>query len=157
MSHAPAFQSTLAPASLIHPIMTGTSAFLVLMGIYFGVLTLVSGWEFTVSQFADFWPYILALAGGFGVQIGLFVHLKKMLANHHAGKMVVASGTTSTAAMISCCTHYLANLAPIIGAAGLVSLVAEYQVELFWVGLAFNLAGIAFIARRIHQARAHLC
>jgi len=54
--------------------------------------------------------------------------------------------------MLACCTHYIANILPVIGAAGAVTLVAQYQVELFWVGLAFNLAGIIFIGSRIVSA-----
>ena len=42
--------------------------------------------------------------------------------------------------MVSCCAHYLANVAPVLGAAGLVAFAAQFQVELFWVGLAFNAA-----------------
>lgn len=127
-----------------------------MLAFYFGTLSLVSGWDFTVSEFARFWPYLLALTIGFGVQIGLYVHLRQQVAHHHAGgSMVVASGTTSTAAMISCCAHYLANILPIIGAAGLVTLVAEYQVQFFWVGLAFNAAGIAYIAGKILRAGSH--
>ncbi len=65
------------------------------------------------------------------------------------GKVVGVSGTTSTAAMISCCAHYLANLLPILGTVGIVTFVAQYQVELFWVGLLFNLGGIFYIANRV--------
>src|ERR1019366_2389670 len=39
----------------------GTLATIAMLGVYFGVLTLVSGWDFTVSQFAHFWYYILPL------------------------------------------------------------------------------------------------
>jgi Cu+-exporting ATPase len=69
--------------------------------------------------------------------------------------MVAASGTTSTAAMLSCCTHYLANILPVIGATGAVTLVAHYQVELFWLGLAFNAAGLLYIGNRLLRAARH--
>jgi Cu+-exporting ATPase len=145
-----------AGAGIFRPLAMGTLASLTMLGVYFGVLTLVSGWDFTASEFARFWYFVVALAFGFGTQIGLYVYLKQVLALHHAaGTMVVASGTTSTAAMLACCAHYLANVLPIVGAAGLVTLVAQYQVELFWVGLAFNAAGIAFVGNRILQARRH--
>jgi P-type Cu+ transporter len=69
---------------------------------------------------------------------------------------VAASGTTSTAAMISCCAHYLANVAPALGATGLVAFAAQFQVELFWLGLAFNAAGIAYVGTKLASAsRAH--
>ena len=62
-----------ASASTLRPMAIGTLAFLAMLGIYFGVLTLVSGWSFTVSQFTEFWYYVLSLALGFGTQMGLYV------------------------------------------------------------------------------------
>ena len=62
---------------------------------------------------------------------------------------MVATGTTSSVAMVSCCTHYLVNLLPVLGATGLMSIVGQYQIELFWFGIASNLAGIAYIGRRV--------
>ena len=133
--------------------VAGLAASLVLLVIYFGLLTLVSGWAFTVEQFASFWPYIVALAAGFGIQIALYLHLRRVVSGSPAhGKVVAASGATSTAAMVSCCTHYLANLLPIVGAAGLVTLATQYQVELFWLGLLFNAAGIAYIGSKVVSA-----
>lgn len=141
---------------LFRSVLFGALASLTMLAVYFGALSLVSGWTSTISEFTRFWPYVLALAFGFGVQIGLYVHLRQQLAHHHGGgKMVAASGTTSTAAMLSCCAHYLTNVLPVIGATGFVMLVAEYQVQFFWVGLAFNIAGIAFIGSKILRAGSH--
>ena len=132
----------------------GALAFLGLMGAYFGILTLVSGWKFTLDQFSDFWYFVVPLGVGFGIQVGLFTYLKQVLRGHHGGGGVVAAtGTTSTAAMISCCAHYLTNVAPLLGATGAVVLIAQYQTELFWVGLAFNAAGIVYIGRKVILAR----
>ncbi|MFZ1105459.1 MAG: hypothetical protein WAN86_21825 [Hyphomicrobiaceae bacterium] len=137
--------------------LSGILASLAMLAIYFGVLSLVSGWSFTISQFHEFWPYVVALAAGFGAQIGLFVYLRQIHARHRGAHGAVAvSGTASTAAMLACCTHYLANLVPIIGMAGLVTLVAQYQIELFWLGLAFNAAGIAYITRQVVRSRRHV-
>lgn len=136
------------------PLAAGAVAYSALLAIYFGVLTLVSGWSFTLFQFAEFWPYVVTLALGFGAQAGLYLHLRQLsLRHHHAHRVIVASGTTSTAAMLACCTHYLANLLPVLGAVGVVSLAAQYQVELFWIGLAFNAAGLAYIGRQVWLAR----
>lgn len=128
-----------------------------LLGIYFVILAAVSGWEFTVSQFLDFWYFIVSLAAGFGVQIGLFTYLRNAVRGMGmSGKVVAVSGTTSTAAMISCCAHYLTNILPVVGAAGAIALVAQYQIELFWFGLASNLAGIVYMANRVAKfSRAH--
>lgn len=134
-------------------ILAGIGAALALLGLYFGVLTLVSGWDFTLEQFLAYRYFVIALSAGFGIQVGLFMHLKALV--HGArkqGVVLATSGTASTAAMVSCCTHYLANIAPIIGAAGLVTFATQYQVEFFWVGLAFNLAGIVYISSKVIQA-----
>ncbi|MBI2717666.1 MAG: hypothetical protein HY245_01320 [Rhizobiales bacterium] len=139
---------------IIGPFTIGAAAFSALLAIYFSVLTLVSGWSFTTSQFAEFWPYTVTLALGFGAQVGLYFHLRQLSASHHHTRHVIAaSGTTSTAAMLACCTHYLVNLLPVLGAVGAVSLVAQYQVELFWIGLAFNAAGLFYVGRQVWLAR----
>ena len=128
-----------------------------LLGTYFGVLTLVSGWEFTIGQFGTYWHFTVALAAGFGVQVGLYTYLRCITRHGDAaGKVAAVSGGTSTAAMISCCTHYLANVVPVLGATGVVALVGQYQVELFWVGLAFNLAGVMYISSKVLQASRHM-
>jgi Cu+-exporting ATPase len=138
------------------PSLSGMLAAMAMLGIYFITLTLVSGWSFTLSQFRESWPYVVALAAGFGAQIGLFVHLKQIHARHDgARRAVAASGTASTAAMLACCTHYLANLVPIIGMAGVITFVAQYQIELFWLGLAFNAAGLAYIATQVSRSQRH--
>jgi len=143
--------------SLALPATIGSFATAALLTIYFGVLTLLSGWSFTLSQFEEFRPYILALAVGFGAQVGLFVYLKRMHTRHGAGRGAIAvSGTASTAAMLACCTHYLVNLVPMLGAAGLVTLAAQFQTELFWVGLAFNGAGLAYISAQIIRSKRHI-
>ena len=128
-----------------------------LLGVYFLILTGVSDWEFTVSQFVDFWYFIVSLAAGFGIQIGLYSYLRSAVREMDmSGKVVAVSGTTSTAAMISCCAHYLTNILPVVGAAGAIALVAQYQIELFWFGLACNLAGIAYMGTRVAKfSRAH--
>jgi Cu+-exporting ATPase len=131
----------------------GTIAFVLMLAVFFGVVSLVSGWEFTLEQFTEFRYFIIALALGFGVQVGLYTALRQLVGQQKtSNKMVAASGTTSTAAMISCCAHYLANVLPVLGVTGFVSVVAQYQVELLWLGLAFNLGGILYIAPKVVKA-----
>ena len=135
------------------PARFGMLAFGLLLAVYFGLLTLISGWTFTVSQFFEFWYYIVPLGAGFGLQVALYTRLRQLLkASGDARTVMAASGTTSTAAMISCCAHYLTNIAPVLGATGLVTFAAQYQVEFFWVGIAFNAAGIAYIGNKLWNA-----
>jgi Cu+-exporting ATPase len=139
--------------STTRPAAFGALAFGALLAVYFGALTAISGWRFTAEQFAEFWYYIVPLAAGFGLQVALYTRLRRVLHGGAGGRgMLAASGTTSTAAMVSCCAHYLVNVAPVLGATGLVTFAAQYQVEFFWVGIAFNAAGIAFIGNRLWKA-----
>jgi P-type Cu+ transporter len=139
--------------ALVKSLSWGTAAFVLMLAVFFGVVSLVSGWDFTLEQFAEFWYFIIALALGFGVQVGLYTFLRQLVGQQKmSGKMVAASGTTSTAAMMSCCAHYLVNILPVLGVTGFIALVAQYQTHLFWLGLAFNLAGILYIAPKVIQA-----
>ncbi len=140
----------------LRPALFGTVAAALLLVVYVVVVSAVSGWAFMLSQFAAFWYFIVVLAAGFGTQIGLFVRLRDIARHRDAsGKMVAVSGGTSTAAMISCCAHYLTNVAPVLGATGLVAAVAQYQTEFFWAGLAFNAAGVAYVGRKLWLASRH--
>jgi P-type Cu+ transporter len=143
--------------TLWRSVVSGVAGMAALLGVYFVILASVSGWEFTVSQFLDFWYFIVPLAAGFGIQMGFYIYLRNAVRGmDKSGKVVAVSGTTSTAAMISCCAHYLTNILPVLGAAGAIALVAQYQIELFWFGLACNLAGIIYMANRVAKfSRAH--
>ncbi|MBI3432992.1 MAG: hypothetical protein HY018_12370 [Hydrogenophilales bacterium] len=139
--------------ALVKSISWGTAAFVLMLAVYFGVVSLISGWKFTLEQFAAFRYFIIALALGFGIQVGLYTSLRQLVGQQKmSGRMVAASGTTSTAAMISCCAHYLVNILPVLGVTGFITLVAQYQAQLFWLGLAFNLAGILYIAPKVIKA-----
>ncbi|PJC36826.1 hypothetical protein CO046_03700 [Candidatus Peregrinibacteria bacterium CG_4_9_14_0_2_um_filter_53_11] len=144
---------------ILNAVFKGIIASLILLGAYFLILTLVSGWDFAVDQFLDYWYFVLSLAFGFGIQVGLFVYLKNAVHSKNLSKGVLAAtGTTSTVAMISCCAHYLVNILPVLGVTGLVTFVAQYQMELFGLGLLSNLLGIAYILRRIyffHKSQSH--
>lgn len=142
-----------AQIAVARPGQFGALAFAMLLALYFGALSLVSGWKFTLTQFSEFWYFIVPLAAGFGIQVALYLKLRQVLhRSRDSGTVVAASGTTSGAAMISCCAHYLVNVAPVLGATGLVAFVAQFQVELFWAGLLFNLAGIAYVANQLFNA-----
>lgn len=143
--------------SIAKSTLYGALASAILLGVYFAALTLVSGWNFAEDQFTTYWYFIISLVVGFGIQIALYQYLKSLVhSGQGMGKVVGVSGTTSTAAMISCCAHYLVNLVPILGITGLATFVAQYQIKIFWIGLAFNIFGISFISNKILKFKKHL-
>jgi Cu+-exporting ATPase len=147
----------MSRASIARPLGIGLVAATLLLGVYFAVVSALSGWSIAATQFADFWPFIAALSAGFGVQIALYVRLRSLV--RHAGgpgTAVAVTGGTSAAAMVSCCTHYLANVIPVLGATGALAIVAQYQTQFFWLGLAFNAGGVVYVSRKVWQASAHM-
>ena len=139
---------TLDKKILLKALPWGVLASLFLLGVYFIVLSLISGWSFTQQQFFANWYYIVPLTLGFGAQIILFRYLKALHAQMRKSALAV-SGATSTAAMLSCCAHYLVNILPVLGATGLVTIAAQYQTEFFWVGLLSNALGIGYLLKKI--------
>src|SRR3989344_5601268 len=99
-------------------IVYGTLASVFLLAIAVAAMSLISGVDFAVGQLRAYGYYIGMLVVGFGVQVGLYVYLKQSIQGTGAGKIVGITGTTSTAAMISCCAHYLVNILPLLGVAG---------------------------------------
>lgn len=128
--------------------MFGTATLLIL---YFLILTLVSGWNFTLIQFAQNWYWIASLSLGFGTQIGLFTYLRAFNTHKISGKAVAVSGTTSGIAMITCCSHYLVNIIPLIGIAGFAAVIGQYQTEFFLIGLISNLAGLGYLLWKLKK------
>ena len=118
--------------------------------VYLVFVSLVSGWNFTKDQFAKFWYFVVALAIGFGIQVGLYSYLRSMDKNVST-KVIATSGTSSAAAMVSCCAHYLVNVLPVLGTIGVVTLISQYQVQLFWVGLIFNFAGLVYMVSQVKR------
>lgn len=129
--------------------LLGSSALLI---FYFMIVTLISGWQFAQDQFSRFWYFILALSFGFGIQVGLYSYLRNATYQNVSPKVVATSGATSTVAMISCCSHYLVNILPVLGITGVVTLISQYQIQFFWVALVFNFAGIAYMVSKVYRA-----
>ncbi len=91
---------------ILNAAVKGLLATSALLAVYVVVLTFVSGWGFAQSQFASFWYFIVSLAVGFGVQVGLYTYLRGIIRSGQGTKKTLGvTGTTSTAAMISCCTR----------------------------------------------------
>ena len=141
----------MAQKIILPPVFKGFLAASLLLIFYFSTFTLISGWDFAQSQFAKYWYFIVLLAFGFGIQVGLYTYLKNSIRKQNiSAKVLAVSGSTSGAVMISCCSHYLVNILPILGISGLITFVTQYQVQFFWFGLALNLVGIAYMSNKVY-------
>jgi hypothetical protein len=126
--------------------LAGFLAFSGLLVFYFLILSVLNSPAHAFEQFASMWYWIVLLAIGFGVQVGLFVY-----AHSRAVGGVAASGGVSGLAMVACCAHHLTNVLPLIGLAAFTVFLAKYQTAFIVLGLASNAVGIAFIMREMQR------
>lgn len=93
---------------------------------------------------------LLPIFVGFGIQVGLLSELRARQRMRRRTVIAGAASTgTSTAGMVACCAHHLADLAPFIGATAAASFLYDNRVAFMLTGLGFNALGIAAAYRQI--------
>ncbi|MFH1256507.1 MAG: hypothetical protein V1494_04385 [Candidatus Diapherotrites archaeon] len=120
----------------------GAIASLGLFAFYFALLSLANSFQHALDQFALDWPWIVLLAIGFGLQIGLYFFARDAFkASNAATAEVAASGTVSGASMVACCAHHLTDVLPLIGISALASVLDSYKMVFILTGIFSSLAG----------------
>ena len=141
---------------LIWPILGAAAGSLGLLTFYLGLITLAQGWQHALEQLGQDQLFIGPLVAGFGLQIGLFVYLRRLHTRARVAGVAASTGT-SAAAMLACCAHHLADILPVIGLSGAALFLNEFKTPLLWLGLAMNLAGVIYLAGKIRQQRRMAC
>ena len=129
--------------------LIGASA---LAAFYVVVVRGASGsWDHLRDQAAQDWYYLVLIVGGFGLQVALMAELRRRHRLHHGVAAASGAGAgASTAGMIACCAHHLADLAPFIGATGAATFLIDYRIPFMVVGIGVNAVGVTVAARRVH-------
>lgn len=135
-------------------IIIGIIASLLLLSVYFIILSIASSFFHALEQFGQTWYWILPLAMGFGLQVGLYFYIRasfrlKQMASPTA--VVAASGGITTGSMVACCLHYLVNVIPLIGLAGASIFLIKYQSFFVVIGIFSNLIGITIMLEIIQK------
>lgn len=136
-----------------HRMVWSVAAALCVIGFYLGLITLTSNWSNAAYQFSEYGGWVIALALGLGIQVGLFTHMRAVMAGARlkgAASGMAASGGMASVAMALCCSHYLAAILPAIGLpffAGAVAGLVEYQTVFFIIGVITNMLGIVYMLR----------
>ena len=140
------------------PILIGTLGALALFALYLTIVTVAQGWQHAVELFKqDAW-LVIPIMTGFGVQVGLYTHLRGVMrrGSRSSKMMMGAGGGTSMAAMVACCAHHVADVLPLLGLSAAASFRAAYKVPFMLIGLAMNLIGIVVIVRAIRKEQRYL-
>jgi copper chaperone CopZ len=141
---------------LAQPLLFGALGAAGLLAFYLGIITWAQDWAHATQQLAaDRW-FVGAIIVGFGTQLGLFAYLRQLHRRAAVGGVAASTGT-STAAMLACCAHHLADILPVIGLSGAAVFLNDYKTPLLWLGIAMNLAGVVYLLWRIRQQQRLAC
>ncbi len=134
-------------------ILIGIGAAVLLIIIYLGIITLAQDWTHALEQTTELWYWVLALAGGFGIQAGLFSFIRQSIRERRAATTgsVAASGGISAGSMAACCAHHLADVLPLLGLSGLAIFLVRYQLFFITVGVLSNIVGITIMLETIQR------
>ena len=135
-------------------IIIGFSASLVLLILYFGILSIANSFSHAVEQFVGMWYWMLLLIAGFGLQIGLYFYIResfrlKQMTNPNVA--IATSGGISTGSMVACCLHHLVDILPIMGLAAAAVFLTQYQLLFIVIGILSNLIGVIIMLEIIQK------
>ena len=154
MEHLAASPVLLTPPSrrIVLPVLFGLAAAGGLLGFYLGILSLAQGWSHATQQVSEDGRVVIAIASGFGVQVGLFSYMRGLRMHGHASGVATSTGTSSVA-MLACCAHHVSDLLPVLGLSGAAIFLNAYRTPLLWLGVLMNLAGIAYLVLQLQRRR----
>src|SRR3989344_3128969 len=126
-------------------ILIGLSASGLLLLFYFIVSSLLGGFQFAVDNFIQLWYWMVPLVVGFGIQMGMFFYVKNEMHKKAAAEAAASTGI-STGAMVACCAHHIADIAPFLGITALGLFLTKYQSTFLLIGISSNVLGITYMA-----------
>ncbi len=129
------------------PAVSGLAGALSLTGIYFGIVSLAESPIHALELFREDRWIVLPIILGFGIQVAIYVVLKKRLFVPvvdigPSGALTGAGGGVSATAMVACCAHHLADVLPLIGLTAAATFLAEYRLAFMLMGLGTTIIGI---------------
>ena len=139
------------------PIVAGVIATAMLIGLYIAIVWLVQDFDHAWRLMLGEWYFVIVIAVGFGVQVGLFVYVRRHLhLSQHIGSATALTGAgtgTSTVSMVACCAHHLTDVLPIVGLSGAALFLSDFRGPLMVLGIATNGIGVGVMVRLIRKSR----
>ena len=134
-------------------ILIGVGAAVLLIIVYLGIITLAQDLTHALEQTTELWYWVLALAGGFGIQAGLFSFIRQSIRERRAVTTgsVAASGGVSAGSMAACCAHHLSDVLPLLGLSGVAIFLVRYQLFFIIAGVLSNMVGITIMLETIQR------
>jgi hypothetical protein len=138
----------------VSSLVAGATGAAGLVALYVGLISLAQGFGHAIDQLRADLPFVLAIAVGFGTQVGLFIELRAIHSRHRAsGALTAASAGAGTAAMLACCAHHLVDVLPLLGLSAAAVFLADYRTPLIALSLGMNALGVVVMGRQLIVAR----
>ena len=130
------------------PALWGISGSMVLLGIYFLIVSLANSFQHALQEFFRIWYWIALLVLGFGIQLGLYIYARGFIKLREligVSGNIATTGGISTGSMVACCAHHLSDFLPLLGLSAAALFFNTYQVFFIVVGILSNLVGITYM------------
>ncbi len=129
----------------VSPVAIGAIASLTLITLYLIILTLFNSFSHAVEESVKWWYFLIPIATGFGMQVGLYFHIRSLMTEKIGAAGVAATGGVSSGSMIACCVHHAADVLPLIGLSAAAIFFTKYQAAFLSLGLFSNAVGITMM------------
>lgn len=132
---------------ILWPFGAGLVGSALLAILYFGIVSWAESPQHALDLFWEDRWIVIPIILGFGVQMALYVILKKRLfvpvtSTGSSAAMAGAGGGMSAVAMVACCAHHVTDVLPILGLTAAATFLAAYRIPFMLVGLGTTLLGI---------------
>ena len=137
--------------SFIIKSLLGSSA---LLTLYITILVLGNSWEHAVQQVVDWWPWVSVQTIGFGIQVGMFLHIREISkAGNWRGpsSSLAVGGGMSAGSMVACCLHHVTDVLPIVGFSAATLFLIQYQSVFMTLGVLSNIVGLLFMTEMLYS------
>lgn len=143
---------------ILWPVGAGLAGGGLLAILYFGIVSWAESSQHAVDLFWEDRWIVIPIILGFGIQMALYIILKKRLfvpvANAgSSGAVTGVSGGMSATAMAACCAHHVTDVLPILGLTAAATFLAEYRITFMLVGLGTTLLGILMMLVILFEER----
>lgn len=137
----------------VKPVLFGAIGSFLLLSVYFLIVSLANSFPHAIDEFIRIWYWMSALVILFGIQIALFTYIKEYhkIKVASATASVAASGSVSTASMVACCAHHVADVLPFLGISAAAIFFDKYQVLFLLIGILSGLIGINLMLKIVQQ------
>ncbi len=152
---------TFPVRAIAWPAVIGLIAAALLASLYVIIVGITQDFGHAIELVMADWYFFIPIALGFGVQVGLFVYVRRVLKlrkGARAANALTGAGTgTSTVSMIACCAHHLTDVLPILGLSGAAVFLNDNRGPFMALGIAGNMVGIVVMARMVRRIRRQAC